>query len=98
MTEKYKDAAQWSYNINLKLTKKVPLICYNLRGCDSHLIMQEIGKFDAKVSVMPNRLGKYMAVAIDKNLVFIGSKLFMNSSLDALDKNLSSNDFKYLSQ
>ena len=47
---------------------------------------------------MPNRLGKYMAVAIDKNLVFIGSKLFMNSSLDALAKNLSSNDFKYLSQ
>ena len=98
MTEKYKDSAQWSYNINLKLTKKVPLICYNLRGCDSHLIMQEIGKFDAKVSVMTNRLGKYMAVAIDKNLVFIGSKLFMNSSLDALAKNLSSNDFKYLSQ
>ena len=49
VTEKYKDSTQWSCNINLKLTKKVPVICHNLRGCDSHLIMQEIGKFDAKV-------------------------------------------------
>ena len=39
-----------------------------------------------------------MAFTINKNLVFIDSTQFMNSSLDALVKNLSDNDFKYLSE
>ena len=39
-----------------------------------------------------------MAFTIDKNLVFIDSMQFMNSSLDALVQNLSDNDFKILSQ
>ena len=34
----------------------------------------------------------------NKNLVFIDSKQFMNSSLGKLVKNLSDNDFKYLSE
>ena len=60
--------------------------------------MQEIGKFDVKVNVIPNRLEKYMAFTINNNLVFIDSMQFMNSSLDSLVKNFSDNDFKYLSQ
>ena len=79
---------------SLRLTKKVPVISHNLRGYDSHLIIQEIGKFDVKVNVIPNRLKKYMAFTINKNLVFIDSMQFMNSVLDALVKNLSDNDFK----
>ena len=39
-----------------------------------------------------------MAFTISNNLVFIDNVQFMNSSLDALVKNLSDNDFKYLSQ
>ena len=71
---------------------------YNLKAYGSHLIMQEIGKFDVKVSVIPNRLENYMSFAIHNNLVFIDSMHVMNSSLNSLDKNLSDNDFKYLSQ
>ena len=97
-TEKYRGSAHWSCNINLKLTKKVPVIFHNLKGYDSHLITQEIGKFDVKISVIPNRLEKYMAFTINKILVFIKSIQFMNSSLDALVKNLSDNDCKYLSK
>ena len=59
--------------------------------------MQEIDKFDVKVDVIPNRLEKYMAFII-KSLVFIDSMQFVNSCLDALVKNLTYNDFKYLSQ
>ena len=59
--------------------------------------MQEIGKFNVKVNVIPNGLEKYMAFTINKNLIFIDSMQFMNSSLDALIKNLSDNDFKFLS-
>ena len=39
-----------------------------------------------------------MAFTINKNLVFIDSMQFMNSGLDLLVKNLSNNDFKYLSK
>ena len=66
-------AAQWSCNINLPLTKKVPVIFYNLRGYDSHLIFNELKKFDVKIDVIPNRLEKYIAFMINKNLVFIDS-------------------------
>ena len=60
--------------------------------------MQENVKFDVKITVIPNGLKKYMAFTVNKYLVFIDSMRFMISSLDTLVKNLSDNDFKYLSQ
>ena len=39
-----------------------------------------------------------MAFTINKNLVFIESMQFINSSLDSLVKNLLDNDFKHLSE
>ena len=39
-----------------------------------------------------------MDFTINRNLVFIDSMQFLNSSLDSLVKNLSDNDFKYLSE
>ena len=98
ITGKYRGAAHWNSNINLGLRKKILVIFHNLRGYGSHLIMKEIGKFNLEVSVIPNELEKYMAFKINKNLVFIDSMQFMNSSLDSLVKNLSDNDFKYLSE
>ena len=94
-TGKYRISACWSCNINLKLTKKVSVMFHNLRRYDSHLMMQVIGKFDVEVNVIPNESEKYMPFAINKNLVFIGSMQFMNSSLNALVKNLPDNYFKY---
>ena len=93
---KFRGAAHWNCNINYQLTKKVPVIFHNLRGYDSHLIFNELDKFDVKISVIPNGLEKYMAFFLNKNLVFIDSMQFMNSSLDKLVKNLSDEDFKYL--
>ena len=58
MTGKYRGSAHWSCNINLKLTKKVPVLFHKLKGYDSHLIMEEIGKFDVKVNVIPNGFEK----------------------------------------
>ena len=75
-------SAHWSCNINVKLTKNVPVIFHNLKGCDSHLIKQEIGKFDVKVRDIQMVLGKYMDFTINKNLGFIDSMQFMKSSLD----------------
>ena len=67
-----------------------------MRGYDSHLIFNEFNKFDVKISVIPNGLEKHMAFFLNKNLVFIDSMQFMNSSLYKLVKNFSDKDFKYL--
>ena len=98
ITGKYRDSPYWSCNMNLKLTKKVPAIFHNLRGYYSHLIMKEAGKSDAKVNVILNESEKYMAFTINNDLFFIDNMQFINSSLDALVKKLSDNDFKYLCQ
>ena len=39
-----------------------------------------------------------MAFTVNRNLVFIDSMQFTNSSLDSLVNNLSDDDFKYLSE
>ena len=93
ITGKYRGAAHYSCNINLKITKKVPVIFHNLKEYDSHVIFKELSKFNIKISVIPNGYEKYMAFTLNKTLVFIDSMLFMNSSLDKLVKNLSDKDF-----
>ena len=56
-TGKYRDSAHPDCNINLKLNHKAPI--HNLKNQDSHFMMQELGKFSLKISVMRNRLEKY---------------------------------------
>ena len=95
----YRGAAHWSYNINIKISKKVVVIFHNLREYDSHLIFKELSKFNCGVSVIPNGLlEKYMSFTLGKNIVFVDSMLFLNSSLDKLVKNLGDEDIKYLSR
>ena len=81
------------------MTKKAPVIFHNLKGYDSHLSMQEIGKFDVNISVIQNWLERYMAFTINNLFTyFFNSSIFMNFSLNAFVKNLSDNDFKFLSR
>ena len=98
VTGKYRGPAHWSCNINLKISKKLLVIFHNLRGYDSYLIFKELGKFGCKISAIPNGLEKYMSFTLNNNIVFKDSVLFLNSSLDKLAKNLSDEDFKYLSE
>ena len=86
VTGTFRGAAHWSCNINLQLIKKFPVIFHNLKGYDSHLIFNELNKFDVKIEVIPNRLEKYMPFFLNKNLVYIDSMQFMNSSLEKLVK------------
>ena len=48
--------------------------------------MNVINKYDVNVSVIPNGLEKYMVFAINKDVVFIDNKEFMNYSLEKLVK------------
>ena len=56
----------------------------------------KLKNFNVKIDAIPKRLEKYMANILNKNLVFIDSMQSMNPSLEKLVKNLSDNDFKYL--
>ena len=58
ITGKYRDAAHWKCNVNLKLT----VIFRNLKSYDSNFIINKIVKFDVKVDVIPNGLEKYIAL------------------------------------
>ena len=71
---------------------------HDLKNYDSHLIMQELGKFNLKINAIPNGLEKYMGFTVNNKLGFIDSFQFLSSSLDSLVKNLTKDDFKYLSQ
>jgi hypothetical protein len=71
ITGKYRGAAHQSCNLNLRLTKKIPVVFHNLRGYDSHLIMEEIGKFNEKINVIANNMEKYMSFSLGNQLVFI---------------------------
>ena len=102
ITEKYRESARRDYNIikyhNLKLNHKILIIFHNLRNYDSHLVIQELGNSNLKISVIPNGLEKYISFTINNNLRFSDSFQFLSSSLDYIVKNINKDAFEYLSQ
>ena len=94
----YRGSAHRDYNVNVKLNYKSPVLFHNLKNYDSHVIMQERGKFNLKINVVPIGLEKCMSFTINNKSSFTDSFQFLSSLLDSLVKNLSKDDFKYLSQ
>ena len=89
LTGKYRGAAHNDCNLNYSFLGRIPVILHNLRGYDSHLIMQGLGKLkDQKINCIPNNTEKYISFSID-NLDFIDSLQFMNASLEKLVSNLA---------
>ena len=48
ITGKYRGSAHTNFNINVKLNYKIHVEYHNLKNYDSHLTMQEQGKFSLK--------------------------------------------------
>ena len=81
---------------------------HNLQSYDSHLILQELGKYNFKINDEIKTIEKYASFTFKEPgekgiepgllLVFIDSILFKNNSLNDLDKNLGENEFYHLSQ
>ena len=65
ITDKYIGSVQGGCNVNLKLNHKFPVVFHNLKNYDSHLIMQELGKFNLKINVMRIGLEKCMSLSIN---------------------------------
>ena len=93
ITGKYRSSVHRDCNINLKLNHKTPIVFHNLKNYDSHLTMQELGKFNLKITVIP-----IIPNIINNKLNFIDSFQFLSFSLDSLVKNLNKDDLKNLSQ
>ena len=104
VTGKYRGSAHEACNLKLQISTekiKIPVIFHNLKGYDSHFIMNELGELikkgeeNIKINVIAQNAEKYMAFYIGKHLSFIDSFAFMSSSLDKLAGNLEDRDFIY---
>jgi len=88
LTGKFRGAAHNECNLNYKYTGRIPVILHNLKGYDSHLIMQEMGKIKKKpIKCIANNMEKYITFSVG-NLHFLDSLQFMNASLEKLVSNL----------
>ena len=115
ITGKYRGSAHRECNLKLSIKPdelKIPVIFHNLRGYDSHFIMQEIGEIVKKhtytnkkgkksqmdINAIPNNMEKYMAFMLGRHLTFIDSFQFMSSSLEKLVGNIPRESLKYTCQ
>ena len=115
ITGKYRGSAHQECNLQLRVNPeevKIPVIFHNLRGYDSHFIMQEIGaivknhsytnkkgeKCQMNINAIPNNMEKYMAFMLGNHLTFIDSFQFMSSSLEKLVSNLPRESLKHTSK
>lgn len=89
MTSEFKGIACNRCNLQRKSSVSIPVFFHNLRGYDSHLIMQSLGKFkSAKITCIPNNLEKYISFDVN-SLRFLDSLQFLSASLETLVNNLS---------
>ena len=58
VTGKYRGSVHTDCNVNVKLYHKIPVEFHNLKKYDSHLTMQELGKFNPKISFFIKWIGK----------------------------------------
>ena len=115
ITGKYRGSAHQECNLKLRIKPeeiKIPVIFHNLRGYDSHFIMQEIGAIvknhayknkkgedkQMNINAIPNNMEKYMAFMLGNHLTCIDSFQFMSSSLEKLVSNMPKESFKYTSE
>ena len=68
---KCRGSAHRDCNINVKLSHKIPVVFHNLKHYDLHLTMQELGKFNLKINVIPNGLEKYVSFSNNNKLRFM---------------------------
>ena len=112
ITGKYRGSAHQDCNLKLRINPeeiKIPVIFHNLRGYDSHFIMQEIGAIvkthtyknkkgeekQMNINAILNNIEKYMAFMLGNHITFIDSFQFMSSSLENHVNNLPRDSLKY---
>ena len=68
ITGKYRGSLHGNCNINVKLNLEIPVVFHNVKNYNSYLIMQELGKFNLKINVIPNGLENHTSFSINSKL------------------------------
>ena len=94
----YRGAAHSECNLALKYSKVndriefsfvIPVVFHNLRGYDSHVLMESLGKYkERKLSCIANNSERYISFSLG-SLRFIDSFQFLGTSLEKLVNNLA---------
>ena len=112
ITGEFRGSAHQDCNLKLQINPdkiKIPVFFHNLKGYDSHFIMQQIGEIAKKhfytnargeechmnINCIPNNMEKYMAFMLGNHLTFLDSMQFMLFGLNKLVENLPTDKFKY---
>ena len=96
VTCKFRGSPHGKCNKVLGIPKKLPIIFHNLQGYDGNLIFKELNNINVDIQVIPKGINKYMSNTVNRNITFIDSLQFCNSSLDSLPSNLTNEDFRHL--
>jgi hypothetical protein len=86
ITGKYRGATHNGCNLKLRLSAvktHIPVVFHNLRGYDSHLIMQAISQEQGQVICIANNMEEYISFSL-RSLRFIDCTQFLQASLNKL--------------
>ena len=92
----YRGAVHNECNLMYRISKsgwKLPVVIYNLKGYDGHLIVKASKIEFGKARVIPQNMEKYLSLTVGQ-LKFIDS--FPPKGLDVLVKTLAGDEFRYL--
>ena len=68
VTGNYRGASCNKCNLSMKLTKTIPVIFHN------HLLLPELGKFNKKISIIPNNMQTYMSFSVGNKSSYFDEK------------------------
>ena len=74
VTRNYRGASCNKCNLGMKLTKTFPVIFHNLKGYDSHSLLPKLGKFNRKISIIPNNMQTYMSFSVGNKISYSHKK------------------------
>jgi hypothetical protein len=95
LTGKFRSGIHKNCNIKYTVPEKIPLLFHNLKGYDSHFIIENINlNVFEECNIIPNSLEKYLAIQLDKVRI-LDSCQFLNESLDNLVKNLNKSNGQF---
>lgn len=100
VTSQYRGAAHSHCNLMHRVCSFVPVVFHNLAGYDCHLFIKELAKYEGYFKIIPKTKEQYISltkIIQTKQIKFIDSLQFLNSSLDVLSRNLNDDEFIHLS-
>ena len=95
ITGKFRGAAHNSCNINFSMPIRIPVLFHNLKGYDSHIIIDAISSDTfSSCKIIPQTFEKYIAIILE-NIKILDSFQFMPESLQKLTENLKNGNHNF---